>query len=184
MSTRYENRCRLLLRAYPRHYREIRGAELLGTLLDAAEPGRSTPTLRESWAVIRGGLATRHRVRPPLRHLLAYRLRGKRVPYKYRWWVRDDILSQWASVRLPLLWGVFVLSLMLWDGYSIRRIAIAAMVQTLGIALILWRARRYGPDRSDRELLWKHEFLPDGTPFEASRPQPPAPASGTSPTPE
>jgi hypothetical protein len=33
MSILYEDRCRALPRAYPRHYREIRGAEPLDTRL-------------------------------------------------------------------------------------------------------------------------------------------------------
>jgi hypothetical protein len=46
MTTRYEQRCLTLLRAYPPRYRATRGEELIGTLLDAATPGREVPSIR------------------------------------------------------------------------------------------------------------------------------------------
>jgi hypothetical protein len=52
-------RYRVLLFAYPRAYRRLRGAELLGTLLDAAPPGRTRPTAREAANLIRHGLRAR-----------------------------------------------------------------------------------------------------------------------------
>lgn len=55
-----------LLGWYPRAYREERGPELLGTLLDAAGPGLARPPWREARALVLGGLrmragTTRHR---------------------------------------------------------------------------------------------------------------------------
>lgn len=52
-------RYRALLRAYPKAWREQRGDELLGTLLDAAEPGRRRPSARESASVVVQGLRER-----------------------------------------------------------------------------------------------------------------------------
>ncbi|WP_238015465.1 hypothetical protein KZZ52_11660 [Dactylosporangium sp. AC04546] len=52
-------RYRALLRAYPRSYREQRGDELLGTLLDAAPPGRRRPAAREAVSLLREGFALR-----------------------------------------------------------------------------------------------------------------------------
>ncbi len=53
-------RCfRLLLRLYPKAYRDARGAEMLGTLLDAAESGRSRPVGREVAALLLGALRAR-----------------------------------------------------------------------------------------------------------------------------
>jgi hypothetical protein len=46
--TALERRCRLLLLAYRAAYRRERGAEVLGTLLDATPPGRTWPLLRDS----------------------------------------------------------------------------------------------------------------------------------------
>jgi hypothetical protein len=59
-----ERRARALLRAYPAEYRHGRAEEMLGTLLEAAPPGRSFPTAREAWSLIAGGRharATRNR---------------------------------------------------------------------------------------------------------------------------
>ncbi|WP_250036597.1 hypothetical protein [Paractinoplanes maris] len=47
------------LMAYPRSYRRDRGPEILATLLDAAEPGRSRPAAREAARLLRHGLGRR-----------------------------------------------------------------------------------------------------------------------------
>jgi hypothetical protein len=52
-------RYRRWLLAYPRAYRRERGAEILGTLLDAAEPGRSRPAAREAVRLLGHGLGRR-----------------------------------------------------------------------------------------------------------------------------
>jgi hypothetical protein len=75
-----ERRARALLRAYPAEYRHGRAEEMLGTLLEAAPPGRSFPTAREAWSLIAGG-----------RHARATRNRRQGVK---------------ANVRLALLLGV------------------------------------------------------------------------------
>ncbi|WP_055479536.1 hypothetical protein [Sphaerimonospora mesophila] len=54
-----ERRYRLLLRAYPRDYRERFGDEFIGTLLETTPPGRALPGMTESAALVRGGLRTR-----------------------------------------------------------------------------------------------------------------------------
>ncbi|AWS46795.1 hypothetical protein [Streptosporangium sp. 'caverna'] len=54
-----ERRYRRLLLGYPRSYRSGYGGELIATLLDTAEPGRTLPSARESFALIVGGLRTR-----------------------------------------------------------------------------------------------------------------------------
>lgn len=56
---RLEHRYRRLLLAYPPAYRAAHGEELLGTVLDVAEPGRSMPAPREALALVAGGLRTR-----------------------------------------------------------------------------------------------------------------------------
>ena len=50
-----ERRARALLRAYPAEYRHGRAEEIIGTLLEAAPPGRSLPPAREAWSLIAGG---------------------------------------------------------------------------------------------------------------------------------
>ena len=54
-----ERRCRTLLRAYPRWYRRVRGEEMLATLLESSQPGRSWPSARDSRALGMGGLRVR-----------------------------------------------------------------------------------------------------------------------------
>jgi hypothetical protein len=75
-----ERRARTLLRAYPAEYRHGRAEEIIGTLLEAAPPGRSLPTAREAWSLIAGG-----------RHARATRNRRPGVK---------------ANVRLALLLGI------------------------------------------------------------------------------
>ena len=50
-----ERRARALLRAYPAEYRRGRGEEIIGTLLEAAPPGRSYPSARDGWSLVNGG---------------------------------------------------------------------------------------------------------------------------------
>ncbi|KAB2337890.1 hypothetical protein [Actinomadura rudentiformis] len=182
MSSLYERRCRTLLRAYPPSYRKARAEELIGTLLDAAEPGRDIPSLGVSWDVVRGGLITRWRARPPLHHWLAYRLIDKRVPYRYRMWVRDDVLGRWHFARsfasgfayswlfmlatwtvMSLITGDSPLPLPLpyGDGWWLL-IGLCAVLLFVVAPLLERRTRR--------RILHKHEFLPDGTPCEESQP--------------
>src|SRR5688572_22977596 len=62
--TRLANRFRLLLLAFPRHYRRGRGEEMLTTLLDGALPGQRRPTMRSALSVIWSGIRCRFRLRP------------------------------------------------------------------------------------------------------------------------
>lgn len=57
--TPLERRYRLLLLAYPRAYRAAHGEELLGVLLDCAEPGRTVPEARQAAGLVGGGLGER-----------------------------------------------------------------------------------------------------------------------------
>jgi hypothetical protein len=56
---RLERRARALLRAYPAEYRRERGEEIIGTLLEAAPPGRSFPSARDAWSLVNGGRRAR-----------------------------------------------------------------------------------------------------------------------------
>ncbi|MET7336292.1 hypothetical protein [Nonomuraea sp. NPDC005650] len=61
-----ERRCRSLLRAYPRAYRDSRGEELVSTLMEASDPEARRPPFREVIALVTGGFAARARyARPP-----------------------------------------------------------------------------------------------------------------------
>ncbi|GAA3749593.1 hypothetical protein GCM10022225_37330 [Plantactinospora mayteni] len=55
-----EARYRLLL-AYPKRYRRERGAEMIGTLMEAAGPDQRRPTVREGAMLVLRGLQTRAR---------------------------------------------------------------------------------------------------------------------------
>ncbi len=57
-------RFRLLLLAFPRHYRRSRGAEMLTTLLDGSPPGQRWPTMRSALSVVWSGIRCRFRLRP------------------------------------------------------------------------------------------------------------------------
>ncbi|MGH3713945.1 MAG: hypothetical protein ACRDT4_10870 [Micromonosporaceae bacterium] len=56
---RLARRYRTLLRAYPKSYRERRGEEILGTLLDTAGPGQSRPSLADATDLIAAGVRQR-----------------------------------------------------------------------------------------------------------------------------
>ncbi|MER5424433.1 hypothetical protein [Streptosporangium roseum] len=57
--TTLERRYRRLLLTYPRDYRSDHGDELIGLLLDTAEPGSSMPSLKEAAGLVAGGLRAR-----------------------------------------------------------------------------------------------------------------------------
>ncbi|MEU7824200.1 hypothetical protein [Catellatospora sp. NPDC049133] len=59
MSAETPRRYERLLRLYPKAYRDHRGAEMLGTLMDAAEAGQGRPPLRETSALVLGALRAR-----------------------------------------------------------------------------------------------------------------------------
>ncbi len=59
MSDDLESRTRRLLRVYPPAYREARGEEMLGTLLEANEEGRRWPPFRDARSLVTGGLRAR-----------------------------------------------------------------------------------------------------------------------------
>jgi hypothetical protein len=57
--TIYEQRCRVLLKAFPTEYRCERGDEIVGVLLDTSEPARRWPTLRTAADLVSAGLRAR-----------------------------------------------------------------------------------------------------------------------------
>ncbi|MER7332072.1 MULTISPECIES: hypothetical protein [unclassified Micromonospora] len=56
-----ERRYHRLLRAYPAEYRRARGAEIVGTYLDLAGPGRRWPSPADAADLLRGGMRQRLR---------------------------------------------------------------------------------------------------------------------------
>lgn len=59
MTSSLERRYRRLLISFPANFRRKNEDELVGVLLDATEPGRDWPTLRDAIDLIRGGLRVR-----------------------------------------------------------------------------------------------------------------------------
>jgi hypothetical protein len=57
--TPLERHCGWLLRAYPTWYRRERAGEMLGTLLEASQPGATWPSFRDARALVIGGLRVR-----------------------------------------------------------------------------------------------------------------------------
>lgn len=149
----YERHCRLLVRAYPSRYRQTRGEELIGTLLDLAKPQQTSPSLRDSLDVIRGGIALRLRERPPLWHWALYRLFHKRLPYAYRWWAHDDLLGSGYLARQCAAW--LLATSPLWAFIGLMPIELVYQV----IFVTLSRMLGFLPQRSLRLYqLKRHEF--------------------------
>ncbi|WP_329109538.1 hypothetical protein OG792_12260 [Micromonospora sp. NBC_01699] len=100
--TGVERRYRWLLRAYPRAYRQYRGDEMLETLLGTGETDHRHPSLRESLALVVGGL----RVRSGLARL------GSRDTLRssaLRLTVLSLLVSGIALSALPLTWRLWTL---------------------------------------------------------------------------
>lgn len=94
-----ERDARRWLRAYPPRWRTERAEEVLGLLTDLAAPGADRLSGRERWGLVRGGLATRWRGRPPWWHWAAYRFFDRRLPRVWAAWAADDIAGTWYPMR-------------------------------------------------------------------------------------
>lgn len=188
MNSEYERRCRLLLRAYPLRYRQFRGEELLGTLLDTAPPHQDLPTLRTSWDIIRGGLLFRLRDHPPLHSWVAYRMTDRRLPYGHRWWARDDLVGRFYEWRHTLTRVLMLYAVLIGVGFVARVVDPlgrhpghwALLLTLAGLAGCLVRllsqlvpAWRDSTRRSRAEKLARYEFYPDGTSWQSPPSQPP-----------
>jgi len=106
---RFDRAVTLCLHAYPPRWRAARAAEVTAVLADLAGPPPRRLDARAAAGLIRGGWATRWREHPPLRAYLAYRLLDRRLPARYRAWVRADI----GGALFPLRSVLTRLSLML-----------------------------------------------------------------------
>ncbi|ACZ86601.1 hypothetical protein [Streptosporangium roseum] len=125
----YERRCRLLMHAYPPRFREHRGQELLGPLLDLAAARQTRPALRDGFDIVRGGLLTRLRDRPPAGQWILYRMFGRLVSDRYRMWVRDDLRSKLYFFHTPFLRFMLIVPLLT---------GVDAFLRTKGVELLDW----------------------------------------------
>jgi hypothetical protein len=97
--SRIERRAELCIRAYPRRWRQERGEELLGLVVDLAGPDARHLGVPAAFDLVRGGWATRWREHPPVHTYLLYRLFDRRMPQAYRSWALDDIDGFWYPIR-------------------------------------------------------------------------------------
>ncbi|MEH1165963.1 hypothetical protein V6V47_11325 [Micromonospora sp. CPCC 205539] len=100
--TGLERRYRWLLRAYPRAYRQYRADEMLETLMAADETDQRHPSLRESLALVKGGLRARAGV-DQLRSRDTLRYSALRST------VLSLLVCGVALTALPLVWRLWLL---------------------------------------------------------------------------
>lgn len=108
MKDQIEGSVEFWMRAYPRRWREARGEDLLGLVVDLAGPDAQRLDARAVFDLMRGGLATRWREHPPLHTWLLYRVLDRRIPLRYRSWARDDIDGFLYPTRRMLV-GLFII---------------------------------------------------------------------------
>lgn len=185
----YEQRCRVLLRAYPRRYREVREEELLGTLLDVADPDLAVPSFGDSWDIVRGGLAARLHGRPPVLSWLAYRLWDGQVPVEYRYWVRDDVFGRLHYLRrrlgrFGLTFGMMALTytgtyaMDRFEGHA-HNLPVPVLPASGGwiwfwVLFVLLSLTPIPPQerRIRQRILMRHELALDGTTYDHENPWP------------
>jgi hypothetical protein len=109
---RIERRVQLWMRAYPRRWRQERGEELSGLVVDLAGPDARRLGVNAALDLVRGGWATRWREHPPLHTWLLYRLFDRRIPAAYRSWALDDIDGFWYPIRRNGFFLVFFFALL------------------------------------------------------------------------
>jgi hypothetical protein len=111
--SRLERRRRLLLRAYPAAYRQDRGEEITGTLLEATKPGHAWPPLRDLRSLIAGGLrarAAQNRERTTAANLRVAALAGIAAYLAFtatglvQNFVRYQVVLGWGSQFSPYSW--------------------------------------------------------------------------------
>ncbi|WP_433386764.1 hypothetical protein [Micromonospora sp. KLBMP9576] len=99
-----ERRYQRLLRAYPAEYRRARGAEIVGTYLDLAGPGRRWPSPADAADLLRGGL--RQRLRAAGADDL---IPGVRLAAVLAFLTATALAGAWSVLELrppPAAWGV------------------------------------------------------------------------------
>lgn len=170
-----ERRYRLLLKAYPRPYRQYRADEMLETLL--AQPGhrRLWPTMQESVALVVGGLRARTGIerldsaawrasalRLSVLSLLVYGITLTAAPSSStsaRAWVGDTAHSDtwWGTLTTPLL--LLALVTAAWSLYRLSfAAAILAAFAHLWNSVVAWTP--IGPDNTEPPATLYSESLP------------------------
>jgi hypothetical protein len=131
--TRLERHVRWLLRCYPAAYRQARGEEILGTLLEATPPGQGWPRMRDMRALVICGLkarATQNRQRTTRANLRVAVMAGFAM-----------YLSYWTAVYLNVVVQQFLPNSVRISGPSFWTAVAAALL--VGAAVVLaWTAPR------------------------------------------
>ncbi|WP_327041580.1 hypothetical protein OG400_32220 [Micromonospora ureilytica] len=139
-----ERRYLRLLRAYPAEYRRSRGAEIVGTYLDLAAPGRRWPSTADAADLLRGGLRQRLRAAG-----VASLTPGVRLAALLSMVTASVLAGVWGATELHpanIEWdvphvGPFVsIGVIAWAGWLLAAIATAVAprrVARLAIALAL-----------------------------------------------
>jgi hypothetical protein len=171
-----------LLMAYPRDYRRLRGAEILGVLVDGARPGQRYPRLREVADVLAGGLRQRlgvHsstgfadglRIALPIALALGAALSANvRVggldtvpmiqPYAYLWaaalvaWVMSPLAGRVAAVAA----GLLTIRLAAAWSYGFHQVFAVCLVGTIAAvaAVIVPRVQSTVEGRDYGSALWR-----------------------------
>jgi hypothetical protein len=151
-------RYRRLLVAYPRAYRRARGAEIVDTMLDAAEEGHPTPTVRAAVDLVGGGLRARlgrprSRLVVPLSIVTAILvgLLASAIGYRLAWQARSGPLP--SNAEASRIAATAMDGDVLWTqrddfvfGWSGRRHSLPAEIALWPFSLDL------GPDMEDSDL--------------------------------
>ncbi|WP_433126109.1 hypothetical protein ACQPWW_25810 [Micromonospora sp. CA-240977] len=142
--TELERRYLRLLLAYPADYRRARGAEIVGTYLDLAEPGRRWPSPADAADLLRGGARQRLRAAG-----IASLLPGVRLAALLSLVTASALAGVWGVAELhptPAEWGVphvgpfFSLGVVVWAAWLLAAVATAVApirIARLTIALAL-----------------------------------------------
>ena len=131
--TRLERHARWLLRCYPAAYRQARGEEILGTLLEATPPGRTWPRVRDARGLAIGGLkarAAQNRQRTTKANLRVAVMAGFAM-----------YLSYWTAVYLNVVVQQFLPNSVRIPG-STAVVAVAAALLVGATVILAWTAPR------------------------------------------
>ena len=141
--SRLERRARLLLRAYPPDYREDRGEEMLGTLLEATPDGRDWPSARDSWSLLAGGLHARRAANGQLGLATSLRqavILGLAI---YLSWQASELFGAdpyTREYRLAMLAGFLLTATVLAAWAGRRALMITAVPASLAVLAYYWYA--------------------------------------------
>ncbi|GGO16724.1 hypothetical protein [Micromonospora parathelypteridis] len=137
-----ERRYLRLLRAYPADYRRARGAEIVGTYLDLAGPGRRWPSPADAADLLRGGLRQRLRAAG-----VTDLIPGVRLAALLAMVTASALAGVWGVAELhppPVEWGVphlgpFVsLGVVAWAAWLLTAVVIAvAPIRIARLTIVL-----------------------------------------------